>query len=50
MFLVRTLVLVNRLFLGAKVPISDNLHAFQKVETPNPPAPFPQREGGAGNH
>ena len=27
--------------------LTDNLHALQQVETPNPPAPFPQREGGA---
>ena len=32
-----------------RVGIANNLHQFQQVETPNPPAPFPQREGGAGN-
>jgi hypothetical protein len=26
---------------------ADNLHQY--VEKPNPPAPFPGREGGAGN-
>ena len=25
---------------------TDNLHQFQQVEKPNPPAPFPGREGG----
>ncbi len=25
---------------------TDNLHQFQQVEKPNPPAPFPTREGG----
>ena len=28
---------------------SDILHHSQQVEKPNPPAPFPTREGGAGN-
>ncbi len=35
--------------ITAETAVTDNLHALQLVEKPNPPAPFPTREGGAGN-
>ena len=53
-FTLRTLSLCGSLKKGLFNPdfvsvLTEILHHSQQIEKPNPPPPFPSREGGAGN-